>query len=154
MVKTSDKVNQTFSVCYVPHSLHITRSLGLEACLTKADYVCMSNHLYSNVIVYIDQQWAHKCKDACLKKIWSKAEREDPFPWYPGNPKSKTYLFYVSTKYALEEEYPLFDFNAIVASLGGSLGLFLGFSFLETARPTLRIVVYKIFRNRNVIEVE
>ncbi len=31
----------------------------------------------------------------------------------------------------LVEEYQLFDFNAIVASVGGSLGLFLGFSFLD-----------------------
>ncbi len=31
----------------------------------------------------------------------------------------------------LHEEYKLFDFNAIVASVGGSLGLFLGFSFLD-----------------------
>jgi hypothetical protein len=30
-----------------------------------------------------------------------------------------------------EEEYLLFDFNAIVSAVGGSLGLFLGFSCLD-----------------------
>ena len=37
----------------------------------------------------------------------------------------------------LEEQVLLFDFSAIVAGVGGSLGLFLGFSCLEVLQPLL-----------------
>ena len=40
----------------------------------------------------------------------------------------------------LEEQVLLFDFSAIVAGVGGSLGLFLGFSCLEMLQPLLNHV--------------
>ena len=41
------------------------------------------------------------------------------------------WLGYFSTDVTIIEEVLLFDFTAIVAAVGGSLGLFIGFSFLD-----------------------
>jgi hypothetical protein len=41
------------------------------------------------------------------------------------------YLAVASTDIIVEEEIRIFDANSIVASIGGSLGLFIGFSFLQ-----------------------
>jgi hypothetical protein len=38
---------------------------------------------------------------------------------------------YSTTEETVVEEVLLFDFAAIVAAVGGSLGLFIGFSFLD-----------------------
>ena len=44
--------------------------------------------------------------------------------------KIKVYLYFKEIEYELREEYILFDSNSVVASIGGSLGMFLGFSCL------------------------
>ena len=72
-----------------------------------------------------------------MEKIWTKEEREDPISWGERN-LTKAYIFYTSTSFTLEEQYHLFDVNAIVSALGGSLSLFLGFSFWQIIDATLR----------------
>ncbi len=52
---------------------------------------------------------------------------------------SMVYIAYHTTMVMVSEEYKLFDFGAIVAAVGGSLGLFLGFScwqFIKSAVTT------------------
>jgi hypothetical protein len=41
------------------------------------------------------------------------------------------------TDVTIVEEVLLFDFTAIVAAVGGSLGLFIGFSFLDVFRAVI-----------------
>ena len=41
------------------------------------------------------------------------------------------WITFVTTDVTIIEEVLLFDFTAIVAAVGGSLGLFIGFSFLD-----------------------
>ena len=36
-----------------------------------------------------------------------------------------------TSEIVVEEEYMVYDFNGIVGTVGGSLGLFVGFSFLQ-----------------------
>jgi len=45
-----------------------------------------------------------------------------------------------TTDISLIEEILLFDFSSIVAGVGGSLGLFIGFSFLDL----FRVIINKI----------
>ena len=48
----------------------------------------------------------------------------------------RLFLYPITADVLVYEEYLLFDFNAIVSSVGGSLGLFIGFSFLQCAMST------------------
>ncbi len=41
-------------------------------------------------------------------------------------------VFYPTNTVTVEEQYELFDVNEIVSAVGGSMGLFLGFSCLGT----------------------
>ena len=43
-------------------------------------------------------------------------------------------MYYQTTDVTVWEEYRLFDLNAILSALGGSLGLFVGFSCLDMGR--------------------
>ena len=66
----------------------------------------------------------------------SKAEKEDDDDEDKGGsvsprPGSELWFFYLKTKVETEEEILIYDFSEIVAGVGGSLGLFLGFSCFQ-----------------------
>ena len=62
----------------------------------------------------------------------------------------RLFLYLKTTNVEVEEEYLLYDLNVFLASIGGSFGLFLGFSFYQVAlyglkyatrrRPKVRVV--------------
>ena len=43
-----------------------------------------------------------------------------------------------NSEVTVQEEYKVYDFNGILGTVGGSLGLFVGFSFLDCMLFTLR----------------
>ena len=56
---------------------------------------------------------------------------------YPLSSKNETFEvhhFFEDTTIKVFNEYYLYDFNAIISAVGGSMGLFLGFSFYSTAK--------------------
>ncbi len=68
--------------------------------------------------------------------LQSKAEKEDDDDEDKGGsvsprPGSELWFFYLKTKVETEEEILIYDFSEIVAGVGGSLGLFLGFSCFQ-----------------------
>ena len=54
------------------------------------------------------------------------------------------WFFYQKTEVEREQETFLYDFSGIVASVGGSLGLFLGFSCLQVTMLLFVVVVVAI----------
>jgi hypothetical protein len=46
-------------------------------------------------------------------------------------------MMYSTTDVTVVEDRVLFDLAAIVAAVGGSLGLFIGFSFLDAAKAVI-----------------
>ena len=69
------------------------------------------------------------CIPPCRDTWFTSVTRESLFGATPN--KSLVYSMYPDTHVIVEEEYLVFDFGAIVATVGGSLGLFLGFSCLQ-----------------------
>ncbi len=66
-------------------------------------------------------------------------------PFFTEN-HTEIYFYWENLDVLVEEEYLLMDFNAIVSAVGGSLGLFLGFScldFLLKMLSRVEIVLYK-----------
>ena len=54
--------------------------------------------------------------------------------------RSSYALYYNTMDVLMVEEVLLFDFNTIVAAIGGSMGLFLGFSCLQLAKDGYHIM--------------
>ena len=52
-------------------------------------------------------------------------------PFYFYNNTAEVYFTWAEDSILVREEYLLMDFGAIVSAVGGSLGLFLGFSCLD-----------------------
>ena len=52
---------------------------------------------------------------------------------YPNNIESDKGIWFwlEGPKFKVEEEYLVYNFSGIVGTVGGSLGLFIGFSFLD-----------------------
>ena len=55
---------------------------------------------------------------------------------------TELYLMYADTRVTIIEEILVFDTNAIVSAVGGSLGLFIGFSVFDT----LKWMICKIWK--------
>jgi hypothetical protein len=53
-----------------------------------------------------------------------------------------------STNVLVQEEYLLFDDNSIVASVGGSMGLFVGFSVLECFLSSASFIHFMAKKNK------
>lgn len=71
------------------------------------------------------------CVLPCRHAIFKAELLRQPQVYFSGNLGGTMYV-YMSTTLETAEEYLLFDGNAIVSAVGGSLGLFLGFSCLST----------------------
>ena len=54
-------------------------------------------------------------------------------------------LFFASTVVDVFEEILIFDEISLIGSLGGSLGLFIGFSFFGYISTLLQVIIDKIF---------
>ena len=68
------------------------------------------------------------CKTPCVNQNYELSHFKLNM-WPPRAPNSsRLFLYLSSTNVLVEEEYCLFDLNASISSVGGTLGLFFGFS--------------------------
>ena len=73
---------------------------------------------------------AAECSTPCTRQSYSVTPRK--LDWNTTEKYTSIWYMHASTKVDLYTEIRLYDFNAIVAAVGGSLGLFLGFSVLDS----------------------
>jgi len=91
--------------------------------------LCKGDLQYKNLPYVIGHVVSDKalCPEACMKESFSVEERVVKRPHYD---KIDLLMFFNQFKVKSIKKTKLFDLNAIIASVGGSLGLFLGFSCL------------------------
>lgn len=72
------------------------------------------------------------CHDPCNLPEYTVSYREQ---FLPGDSQEigQVNIYFFNVEEQDREEYVLFDWEAILSSVGGSLGLFLGFSFFDFA---------------------
>ena len=168
--------------CWIPQAdsiIHDHIIHSLPQCDTIEKYGCMLDTLRNAPYEYVDQQCMKSCK-AETYKISSSEGAADPFTLVSENyncqlsfllahnfQKGKTWSIYVVPEYqsfteSLRIETEVYNFNAIAASVGGSLGLFLGFSFYEYGKRLIdslstdwfefRMILTKTSTNTEVTE--
>lgn len=138
--RVSTTLSQTVvfsAVCTVPQASLVDRPPGggggaspLPTCDAPASSNCSAGALRR---IFMTQQHdgVTGCRAPCVRDAYTVDYRRDA-PAHTGSNRTGVYLFYADTRVRTTEEYLLFDFGAIVTAVGGSLGLFLGFSCWQT----------------------
>ena len=145
LIKASEFKNRTRKC--LPKSLGRLRSVKKKVDLSDIP-ICQNSeeendareHLV-NDIFYVE---SYECLESCVSREYT--GKVD----YEGT-NNDLYTFGMTTRFArpykmtVFEEYLLYDFNGLVGTVGGTLGLFIGFSFYDVI---LKITNYlKMLRN-------
>ena len=116
--------------CVLPQALNIlefvknqTDVVQMNQCTTFDEYDCMVRETLVTLPKLRDEKCPKPCSQFSLEKITKNIPSNDG--------TSLVQLYYADNYMTLYEEYLIFDLNSIVGLIGGSLGLFLGFSFLQ-----------------------
>jgi len=120
-----EEYNETF--CWIPQADFLIESGDVEACKTYKEITTVSDYVY-----YASGEAAkghHGCKKPCVVPRVKVTPLKAPLYIY--NDVVDLFLHWEDDKVYIEEEYLLVDFNGFLSGLGGSLGLFLGFSCLD-----------------------
>ena len=105
------------------YELGTNENLTLSLCSTMEENYCMFDAL-----VLAHNEATSKCQLSCIQRqfrslITSIYTFDKTTPVISVN--------FATTEITTNEEYLIYDFSGIVGSLGGNLGLFIGFSFRD-----------------------
>ena len=125
---------QCTRICNVPQLqdiLELSNLTGLSPCTDQAEYECMITLLRTHPVPRDE-----KCKPEC--NTISFETRSKSFP-LPKKNQAMLSLYFDSNHMTTFDEYLIFDDLGVLVAVGGSLGLFLGFSFLQFAIWILKL---------------
>ena len=103
----------------------------------------MLKHFIDNVIPFMLHEQVTGCKRPCINMQLS-YERLIYMQLKTLVNRSSIAFYYENTNTLVSEEMLLYDLNSIVSAVGGSLGLFLGFSCFQVALWMLGCVFKRI----------
>lgn len=128
-------------LCWIPQADYFIRLMNIsdmEACQTTKEIDDLNNAL--QYTMDRSRRKESGCLKPCTVPTITTKLVENMVPTVKGHPRanfSYMYLEWEDDHVLNEEEYLLMDGNAIIANIGGSLGLFLGFSCLAFVRLLL-----------------
>ena len=123
-------------------SAQITSLLPLANCESGADYYCMNQPQVNDMITKLAPESLKSCtiktpkvKDA-IEEVHVEDDVEDEF----------TFIIYVEIGATRERqiEYLIYDTLSVVGTVGGTLGLFVGFSFYDFICMIIDLVFDKL----------
>ena len=118
------------TACWYPSGFNLASGLGLPPCKTGVQERAARYKAYTLILERLTDQSRTGCPRRCRRVDTDVSVMMEPVPADVG--EAETHLF---LKVLLEVEHRkqvlLYDLNSIVSAVGGSLGLFLGFSCLS-----------------------
>jgi len=136
---------QNITLCWIPHADWFIRQMNdtqINACSTKKDMLMMLNATKTTMaLIEINN---NSCIKSCTLESLQIHEIHGLIP--PTYKNISTLQFvWESLKVSISEEILIMDFFMFVSNVGGTLGLFLGFSFFDFAlRLILKVEKIKI----------
>ncbi len=118
--------------CWIPQADFFIKQMNdtsIGACKTRKDMETMEGVMQS--VMARTERRIPSCLEPCTTDHISLTVKENPFFGDLSSNLTELYFYWDNLDVLVEEEYLLMDLNAIVAAIGGSLGLFLGFSCLD-----------------------
>ena len=114
-------------------------ALNLPVCNTQEDYQCIADLLY--VSEAVNQLYA--CRKPQIAKLYN--PRPNPWNLAVNQTESTVYMYFESSLATVKEEMLITSIEDLIASIGGSLGLFVGFSIFSYISAALEAVFREIF---------
>ena len=108
---------------------------NIPSCKTAADAQCMTSAWRVAMAASLSPI-AGKCRRACHIPKYT-VHSVPVAGGRAGSNESRLMVYFANFGVTLTTEYLTYDFSAIVSAVGGSLGLFLGFSCLDGAQKLL-----------------
>lgn len=119
-------------LCWIPLADFFIKQMNIssiEACYTRENMNTINNVMQETMSKA--ESKIISCPELCSADLFTLSENENPIFSEKSENVTEVYLSWDDLDVLIEEEYLLLDFNAIVSAVGGSLGLFLGFSCLD-----------------------
>ena len=121
---------------------------NLPPCLNTSEFTGAYWHLY--MMLYRRHKEPHPCvRPSALTRYSLDVKRHFSPLIAPG--LAEVVLYYVSSQVRVEEEHPLLGWTALVANVGGIVGMFLGWSLMDAARfvsEVLECLLSKMFEKK------
>ena len=138
---------QDYSQCPKKCTAVSTISNSIQICNTTDEFICAYEIAK---IVKKSDACLHPCSKTPYKKISEYSENTDS-----ENAKRNVHISYFipSIEMGIEKEYLIHDFIGMLGSIGGTLGMFIGFSFLGIFSSMLEqlqvLLVYLCFKRKS-----
>jgi hypothetical protein len=119
------------TLCWIPQADFFMKQMNkssIEACQTRESMEAIDDEISFVMLTTIRS--IPSCPEPCTIDHISVTERQSPILGSNDENFTEIYFYWENFDVLVEEEILLLDFNAIVSAIGGSLGLFLGFSCL------------------------
>jgi len=140
--------------CWIPQADFFIKQMNdtsIGVCQTREDMKTMADVMQT--VMSKTERRISACLEPCTTEHISITEKVNPFFKDMNSNLTELYFTWDHLDVLIEEEYLLMDFNAIVAAIGGSLGLFLGFSCLDFLFKCLSKIEFICFeKNLNVVK--
>ncbi len=113
-------------------------------CRNVTEYV-RATHESFKVLAWVHNPPEIDCPRPAMRTSYSAVRRQDrnAIMFATGEGVVSVYIFYETTDVVVEEEYELLDSLALLAALGGTMGICLGWSALDFARFTTDVLAPK-----------
>ncbi len=133
----------------------IHETLHLPPCQSREAEKHVRSVTRNRIARFLDDTKVTGCPKECNATIYSLLVARQPIQDFyaqdDGDEEAKLFLF-VSNEVEVAEEYLLFDGNAIVSAVGGSLGLFLGVSCLSVLTMMGKKIAL-LFKRKTLVEI-
>lgn len=124
VVKTVQEACRNSSVC-CRHPITLTLSQNASWSCSNRDEMSRSREYLFKIVEEAGGVCLNACNDVDIK--YSDIKRKI----YTENGRAELKLHFATGYIDIHEQYLVFEYTTIIASVGGSLGMFLGFSFLS-----------------------
>ena len=117
---------------------YVIRSISLPNCAKLEDEICMGGPNVWTTLINEFPKCLKPCKMITYKD--SQLELREPSVLKTGKTLANFELIMVKTR-KVEKQALVYDTNDMIGAIGGSLGLFLGFSFFDVISKCLDLII-------------
>ena len=115
--------------------------LFLPLCNTSLGYSAFNE--YTDIFYMA----THKCPKSCITNQFTSGMVQTLKGYESTNKHVEIEIDFLTNRLEVHQEYLVYDFEGMIGSVGGTLGLFVGFSLLSTLDWIIEVIKNVYYRN-------